>query len=119
MFYYIGSIISLLCFYLFILWGAAHVLVHMQRSEDKLVSQLFPSIVWAISLSGTWCTYWASLVALDNHQKEQQNSFLKHFLNLTYFLFVCVSVCVCDMYMDACQDKKRISNLLELEYRQL
>lgn len=30
-----------------------------------------------------------------------------------------MSVCVCDMYMDACQDKKRISNLLELEYRQL
>lgn len=46
--------------------------------------------LWAISLSGTWCTYWASLVALDNHQKEEPNSFLKNFINLTYFLFVCV-----------------------------
>lgn len=76
MFYYIGSIISLLCFYLFILWGAAHAMVHMQRSEDNLVSQLFPSIVWTISVTGTWRTYWASLVALDNHQREKKNSFL-------------------------------------------
>lgn len=51
-------------------------MVHMQRSEDNLVSQLFPSIVWTISVTGTWRTYWASLVALDNHQREKQNSFL-------------------------------------------